>query len=104
VSSVFDGASPARRKRIEEKDELQALNKRFEYYILKRREQETFEGGHKRELDMVKTTHEREVKTLSSKYEGFIEQLRGAREEQAELINNLKESLQRYVVCSCLQC
>jgi len=94
-SSATPRMTPTRMARVEEKIQLQELNKRLEFYILRQRERDASLGGAQRELDIVKDNTEREVETIKRTYETQIHNVRQSRDEQAAENAQLQEQTSR---------
>jgi len=94
-SSATPRMTPTRMARVEEKVQLQELNKRLEFYILRQRERDASLGGAQRELDIVKDNTEREVETIKRTYETQIQNVRQSRDEQATENAQLQEQTSR---------
>jgi hypothetical protein len=87
--------TPTRTARLEEKHQLQELNKRLEMYILKQRERDASLGGAQRDIDVVKDTCIREVKTISENFETQLRSARQTRDEHSASIAKLSEDNSR---------
>ena len=85
--------TPTRRTRLEEKNHLQILNKRLEYYIFTQREREASTAHIREELDTVRNQAKSEIDDLRNFYEDQLANNVNARDKLAtELIKFKDES------------
>jgi chromosome segregation ATPase len=75
--------SPTRISRLEEKAELQDLNKRLELYIMKNREKDASKGVMERELDELRDNFRNELMRERDEYARQIAAVREARDSEA---------------------
>lgn len=91
-----DLMTPARMTRLDEKNQLQELNRRLEYYILLQRERDASLGSAQRELDVVRDNAERELTSIKKSFEDQISRIRVSRDETNTLNAQLSEEKSRY--------
>jgi len=87
--------TPTRVTRMEEKTQLQELNRRLEFLFVKMREREAMLGGGRREVDLVKQNSEKEIENLRTTLEAQINSLRATRDEQSAVTAQLSEEKTR---------
>jgi len=87
--------SPTRATRMEEKEELQELNKRLEFYILRNREKDASQGVLQRELDLLRERTDEELAHAEQVHQQQLEELRKSREAEKQKSDNLQAELNR---------
>lgn len=73
--------TPTRLSRLDEKSELQGLNKRLEFYILNRRERDASADGWVRELEGLKNKHAADLEHQKKLFENQLGLVRKNRDE-----------------------
>jgi hypothetical protein len=84
---------------LEEKHELQELNKRFELYILKMRERDdaaSSQGGSQRLIDEMRARANTEMEALRTLTNQQLNDIRAQRDASLVKVAELEEKLKRY--------
>lgn len=80
---------------MEEKSELQDLNKRLEFYILKQRERDASAGSIQRTISENRDYYEKEIDKLKSLHETQVAVFRKQRDEKDSEIERLSQENKR---------
>jgi len=78
---------------MEEKEELQELNKRLEFYILRNREKDASQGVLQRELDLLRERTDEEMAHAERVHQQQLDELRKSREAEKHKSDNLQAEL-----------
>lgn len=87
---VSDGEvddTPTRLSRLDEKSELQGLNKRLEFYILKQRERDASADAWVREVTNLKNKHSNDLEQQRTLFENQLTLVRKNRDELADRLS-----------------
>ncbi len=98
--------TPNRAARLEEKSELQELNKRLELYILKMREREDSSsrgGGVMGMIDDVRARAEKEMAAVRALSAEQVNDIRSQRDAAMLKAAELEHKLKQYVICDTTQ-
>lgn len=81
---------PTRLTRLDEKSELQGLNKRLEFYILKQRERDASADAWGRELANLKNKHAADLEHQKNLFENQLSIVRKNRDELSAKLSKLE--------------
>ena len=82
--------TPTRLSRLDEKSELQGLNKRLEFYILNRRERDASADGWVRELEALKNKHAADLEHQKKLFENQLGLVRKNRDELSAALSKME--------------
>lgn len=82
--------TPTRLTRLDEKSELQGLNKRLEFYILKQRERDASQDAWGRELNNLKNKHAADLEHQKNLFENQLALVRKNRDELSAKLSKLE--------------
>lgn len=95
ANPVTGTATPGRVARLEEKSELQDLNKRLEFYILKQREKDASAGSIQRNIIENKEYYEAEIAKMKTLHESQVTIFRKQRDDKDSDIERLGQENKR---------
>ena len=94
-SIAAENVTPARMTRLEERKDLQELNRRLEQYILRQRERDAQVSSMQRDIDTAKSKFEQDRLNDQRLFEAQLAEARSQRDRIQQLLEETQSELSR---------